>query len=161
MELRGIICFAKSLVFDLFAAWQEDHMIGLVIVTHGTLAAELRRAAEHVVGEMAQVESVCIGPDDDLEERRDDIRAAVKAADGGKGVIVLTDMFGGTPSNLAISMLSAGKVEVLAGANLPMMIKLAEARETEDLAEAAQIAKAAGRRYIGIASEIIAGNTND
>ena len=132
-------------------------MIGLVIVTHGALADELRRAAEHVVGPMAQVQTVCIGPDDDLEFASDQIRAAVIKADADKGVLILTDMFGGTPSNLSISMLKDGKVEVIAGANLPMLIKLSEARETQSLSEAATTAKTAGRRYIDIASEIIAG----
>jgi len=134
-------------------------MIGLVIVTHGQLAIELQRAAEHVVGPQDNLETVCIGPDDDMERRRDDIRAAVKRVDAKNGVILLTDMFGGTPSNLAISMLSDGKVEVLAGVNLPMLIKLAEARQTVSLAEAAEKAKEAGQRYIAIASQILAGET--
>lgn len=136
-------------------------MIGLVLVTHGSLAAELRKAAEHVVGPMAGMETVCIGPDDDLEHARDAIRTAVNDVDDGGGVILLTDMFGGTPSNLAISLLKEDKVEVLAGANLPMLIKLSEARESEALSEAAQIAKTAGRRYIAIASQIIAGDTDE
>jgi len=134
-------------------------MIGLVIVTHGNLAIELQRAAEHVVGPQEKLETVCIGPDDDMEKRRDDIRAAVKRVDSNNGVILLTDMFGGTPSNLAISMLSEGRVEVLAGVNLPMLIKLAEARHTALLAEAAEKAKEAGQRYIAIASKILAGET--
>ena len=134
-------------------------MIGLVIVTHGKLAIELQRATEHVVGPQEYLETVCIGPDDDMERRREDIREAVKRVDDKNGVILLTDMFGGTPSNLAISMLSDGKVEVLAGVNLPMLIKLAEARQTVSLSEAAEKAKEAGQRYIAIASEILAGNT--
>ena len=134
-------------------------MIGLVIVTHGQLAIELQRAAEHVVGPQDNLETVCIGPDDDMERRRDDIRAAVKRVDTKNGVILLTDMFGGTPSNLAISMLSEDKVEVLAGVNLPMLIKLAEARQTASLNEAAEKAKEAGQRYIAIASKILAGET--
>jgi len=134
-------------------------MIGLVIVTHGQLAIELQRAAEHVVGPQDNLETVCIGPDDDMERRRDDIRSAVKRVDAKNGVILLTDMFGGTPSNLAISMLREGKVEVLAGVNLPMLIKLAEARQTASLAEAAEKAKEAGQRYIAIASKILAGET--
>ena len=136
-------------------------MIGLVLVTHGSLASELRKAAEHVVGPMNGMETVCIGPDDDLEHARDAIRTAVNDVDDGGGVILLTDMFGGTPSNLAISLLKENKVEVLAGANLPMLIKLSEAREHAALSEAAQIAKAAGRRYIAIASQIIAGETDE
>jgi len=134
-------------------------MIGLVIVTHGKLAIELQHAAEHVVGPQEQLKTVCIGPDDDMERRRDDIRKAAKSVDTDKGVIILTDMFGGTPSNLAISMLNEGKVEVLAGVNLPMLIKLAEARRTANLDEAAEKAKEAGQRYIAIASKILAGQT--
>ncbi len=135
-------------------------MIGLVIVTHGQLATELRRAAEHVVGPQNHMETVCIGPDDDLEGRRDDIRVAVSQVDTGKGAIILTDMFGGTPSNLAISLLKENAVEVVAGANLPMLIKLAEARRSHDLGEAARIAKQAGIRYIAIASEVLNGGSN-
>jgi PTS system mannose-specific IIA component len=134
-------------------------MIGLVIVTHGLLAIELKHAAEHVVGQQDNLETVCIGPDDDMELRREDIRLAVKKVDSKKGVILLTDMFGGTPSNLAISMLREGKVEVLAGVNLPMLIKLAEARKDTSLSNAAQKAKEAGQRYIAIASQILAGKT--
>ncbi len=134
-------------------------MIGLVIVTHGLLAIELKHAAEHVVGQQDNLETVCIGPDDDMELRREDIRLAVKKVDSNNGVILLTDMFGGTPSNLAISMLREGKVEVLAGVNLPMLIKLAEARKDASLSDAAQKAKDAGQRYIAIASQILAGKT--
>ncbi|MBT5836671.1 MAG: PTS sugar transporter subunit IIA [Hellea sp.] len=134
-------------------------MIGLVIVTHGLLAIELKHAAEHVVGQQDNLETVCIGPDDDMELRREDIRSAVKKVDSKNGVILLTDMFGGTPSNLAISMLREGKVEVLAGVNLPMLIKLAEARKDTSLSNAAQKAKEAGQRYIAIASQILAGKT--
>ena len=130
-------------------------MIGLVIVSHGNLAIELKRAAEHVVGKQEKLDTVCIGPDDDMEKRRDDIRAAVKHVDQGNGVILLTDMFGGTPSNLAISVLSEGHVEVIAGVNLPMLIKLAEARRNSSLNEAAIKAKDAGEKYIAIASQIL------
>ncbi len=130
-------------------------MIGLVIVTHGELAVELRRATEHVVGPQEHMETICIGPDDDMEFRRDDIRAAVERVNCDKGVILLTDMFGGTPANLAISMLDQGRIEILAGVNLPMLIKLAEARPTSTLEEAAIKAKDAGQRYIAIASEIL------
>jgi PTS system mannose-specific IIA component len=132
-------------------------LIGLVIVTHGQLAIELRRATEHVVGPQDMMETICIGPDDDMERRRNDIRAAVERVDSRAGVILLTDMFGGTPSNLAISMLRDGKVEVLAGVNLPMLIKLSEARQTASLVEASEKARDAGRRYIAIASKILAG----
>lgn len=133
-------------------------MIGLVVVTHGALAVELRRATEHVVGPMAQMQTVCIGPDDDLERASTIIRKAAAKADSGEGILLLTDMFGGTPSNLSISLLKEGAVEVIAGVNLPMLIKLSQARQTETLAQAAQTAKEAGRRYIAIASEIIAGD---
>lgn len=126
-------------------------------MTHGQLAIELRRATEHVVGPQDMMETICIGPDDDMERRRNDIRAAVERVDSRAGVILLTDMFGGTPSNLAISMLRDGKVEVLAGVNLPMLIKLSEARQTASLVEASEKARDAGRRYIAIASKILAG----
>ena len=122
-------------------------LIGLVIVTHGQLAIELRRATEHVVGPQDQMETICIGPDDDMERRRADIRAAVERVDSNKGVILLTDMFGGTPSNLAISMLRDGKVEVLAGVNLPMLIKLAKSRQL-DVPDAVRAALEAGKKYI-------------
>jgi len=134
-------------------------MIGLVIVTHGQLAAELRRATEHVVGDQTHLETVCIGPDDDMERRRADIRAAIGKVQADKGVIILTDMFGGTPSNLAISLLEQDRVEVIAGVNLPMLIKLIEARDSVTLSEAANKAKDAGRRYIAIASQILTGDT--
>jgi len=134
-------------------------LIGLVIVTHGQLAIELRRATEHVVGPQDAMETICIGPDDDMEKRRADIRAAVERVDNRAGVILLTDMFGGTPSNLAISMLRDDKVEVLAGVNLPMLIKLAEARETSIFEEASITAKAPGHPYIAIASKIPPGES--
>jgi len=134
-------------------------MIGMVIVTHGKLANELRKATEHVVGPQEFLETVCIGPDDNMETRRDDIRKAVAKANAKAGVIILTDMFGGTPSNLAISLLDDNRVEVLAGVNLPMLIKLAEARRKMTLSEAAITGRDAGQRYIAIASEILAGQT--
>lgn len=134
-------------------------MIGLVIVTHGQLATELRHAMEHVVGTQEKLVTVCIGPDDDMERRREDIRSRIDEVDTGKGVIILTDMFGGTPSNLAISLLDEGRVEVVAGVNLPMLIKVAEARADSDLGATALKGKEAGRRYIAIASEILAGET--
>ena len=126
-------------------------MIGLVIVTHGHLAVELQRAAEHVVGPQDNLETVCIGPDDDMERRRDEIRAAVKSVGADKGVILLTDMFGGTPSNLAISMLAPGKVEVVAGVNLPMLVSVVRARARNGLVHVAQSGLEAGRHYIGYA----------
>ena len=130
-------------------------MIGLVIVTHGRLAEEFISALEHIVGPQKRVESVCIGPKDKMENRRSDILAAVDRAEGGAGVIVLTDMFGGTPSNLAISILKEANVEVLAGVNLPLLVKLASVRKSADLEEAVTEAYAAGRKYIKRASVLL------
>jgi PTS system mannose-specific IIA component len=130
-------------------------MIGLVLVTHGRLAAEFLSATEHVVGAQEQVEAICIEADDDMEVRRADIAAAVRRVDTGKGVILLTDMFGGTPSNLAISMLSTGKVEVIAGINLPMLIKLDRVRKTMPIDAAVAAAEAAGKKYIMVASKTL------
>ena len=132
-------------------------MIGLVLVTHGRLAVEFRSALEHVVGPQAQIESVTIGPDDDVEERRKDIIEAVRRVDSGDGVAILPDMFGGTPSNLAISVMSRPKVEVLAGINLPMLVKLAKVRDECPLAEAVAAAQDAGRKYVTIASRVLTG----
>ena len=133
-------------------------MIGMVLVTHGRLAEELRRAMEHVVGPQQAVETVCIGPDDDMEHTRADIRKSIAAVDQGDGVVVLTDMFGGTPSNLAMQMASGDKpVEVLAGVNLPLLVKLAKLRGTEPLAEAVDHALAAGRKYIASGKEVTSG----
>jgi PTS system mannose-specific IIA component len=130
-------------------------MIGLVIVTHGRLGAELISALEHVVGPQVNIAAVCIGPDDDMEQRRTQILDSVANAEEGNGVVLLTDMFGGTPSNLAISIMDRAKVEVIAGVNLPMLIKLASVRQTESLEEAAQSAQEAGRKYINIASRLL------
>ncbi len=130
-------------------------MIGLVLVTHGRLAAEFVTAMEHVVGPQQAVEAICIGPDDDMEARRDDIANAVAKVDDGDGVILLTDLFGGTPSNLAISLMSAGRIEVIAGINLPMLIRLAGARHTMKVKAAVAAAREAGRKYISVASEIL------
>jgi mannose PTS system EIIA component len=130
-------------------------MIGLVLVTHGRLAAEFIHAVEHVVGKQEQIEEVCIGPDDKMETRRADIEAAAKRVNSGNGVIILTDMFGGTPSNLAISLLDEGSVEVVAGLNLPMLVKLCRIRKDYTLAKAAAAAQDAGRKYINIASQIL------
>ena len=130
-------------------------MIGLVLVTHGRLAEEFVTAMEHVVGKQERIATICIGPDDDMEERRADIAKAIAAADDGKGVIVLTDLFGGTPSNLAISLMEAGKVEVIAGINLPMLIRLGGARTTMKVTEAVAAAREAGRKYITVASEVL------
>jgi PTS system mannose-specific IIA component len=131
-------------------------MIGMVLVTHGRLAAEFIAALEHVVGPQANVAAVCIGPDDDMEQRRQEILRSVAEVDTGEGVVLLTDMFGGTPSNLAISVMDRGKVEVIAGVNLPMLIKLASLRQTERLAEAVRGAQEAGRKYINVASQLLA-----
>src|ERR1700729_228306 len=132
-------------------------MIGIVLVTHGRLAIEFRAALEHVVGPQEQIETVTIGPDDNVEQRRRDIIEAVKKVDAGDGVVILTDMFGGTPSNLAISVMSRPKVEVLAGINLPMLIKLAKVRDEISLAEAGAAAQEAGRKYVTIASRVLNG----
>ena len=135
-------------------------MIGLVLVTHGRLAEEFLRALEHIVGTQENVATVCIGPDDDMEDRRKEIIDKVKAAQNGKGVVLLTDMFGGTPSNLAISVLDEGEVEVIAGINLPMLIKLASVRETLTLKKAVREAQEAGRKYISVASQLLAEQTS-
>lgn len=132
-------------------------MIGLVLVSHGQLAAEFRAAMEHVVGRQTQLATVCIGPEDDMDARRSEIMSAIKEVDTGSGVVVLTDMFGGTPSNLAISAMNGANVEVVAGINLPMLVKLAKVRETCPLAEAVVQAQDAGRKYINVASHILAG----
>ncbi len=132
-------------------------MIGLVLVTHGRLAVEFRAALEHVVGPQRQIEAVTIGPDDDVDQRRKDIIEAVKRVDTGDGVAILTDMFGGTPSNLAISCMGRPNVEVLAGINMPMLVKLAKVREDCPLAEAVTAAQTAGRKYVPIASRVLAG----
>ena len=131
-------------------------LIGLVLVTHGRLALELVAAMEHVVGPQSQVGTVCIGPEDDMEKRRADIVKAVETTNAGSGVVVLTDMFGGTPSNLAISIMDSAPVEVIAGVNLPMLIKLASVRGTENLQTAVAQSQDAGRRYINVASALLA-----
>jgi PTS system mannose-specific IIA component len=130
-------------------------MIGLVLVTHGRLAAEFISAMEHVVGPQKGVEAICIGPEDDMEARRADIAAAAGRVDSGKGVILLTDMFGGTPSNLAISLMGRDNVEVIAGINLPMLIRLASVRKDMSVAAAVEAAQEAGRKYISVASKIL------
>lgn len=130
-------------------------MIGMVLVTHGRLAEEFIAATEHVVGEQEDIRAICIGPDDDMEQRREDIVKAVDQVDSGAGVVVLTDMFGGTPSNLAISMLDRGNVEVVAGINLPMLIKMASVRKNKSLAEAVEESQDAGRKYINVASTVL------
>ncbi|GGB63853.1 PTS sugar transporter subunit IIA [Blastomonas aquatica] len=130
-------------------------MIGLILVTHGRLAQEFLVAMEHVVGKQQNIETVAIGPNDDMEQRRADIATAIAKVDTGKGVIVLTDLFGGTPSNLAISLLDAGRVEVIAGVNLPMLIRLEGARRSMNVREAVAAARDAGQKYISVASDLL------
>ena len=132
-------------------------MIGLVLVTHGRLADEFRAALEHVVGPQTHLDTICIGPDDDMERRRRDIIEAIDRVEAGNGVVLLTDMFGGTPSNLAISVMDHGLVEVIAGVNLPMLIKLASVRADKPLNDAVNDARDAGRKYISVASQVLAG----
>ena len=130
-------------------------MIGLILVTHGKLAEEFVSAMEHVVGQQDAIATICIGPNDDMEDRRQEIADAIARVDSGSGAILLTDLFGGTPSNLAISLLEAGRTEVLAGINLPMLIRLAGARKELPLAQAATAGREAGRNYITLASEFL------
>ena len=132
-------------------------MIGLVIVTHGGLAREFRAALEHIVGAQEYLETISIGPDDDMEERRSHIQSAIDRVDNGDGVVLLTDMFGGTPSNLAISVMEEARVEVISGINLPMLVKLASVRTCHSLSEAIDLAKEAGRKYISVASQVLSG----
>lgn len=134
-------------------------MIGLVLVTHGFLAKEFVIAMEHVVGPQKAIETVCIGPEDDMEIRRADIAAAVERVNDGSGVILLTDLFGGTPSNLAISLLKAGEIEVIAGINLPMLIRLESARKSMTVQKAVAAAREAGQKYISVASELLGSST--
>ena len=130
-------------------------MIGMILVTHGKLADELRAAMEHVVGAQRNVDTVCIGPDDDMENRRAEIERCIARCDTGDGVVLLTDMFGGTPSNLAISMMERKGVDVIAGVNLPMLVKLAKVRSNQPLADAVCCAEDAGRKYIAAASHVL------
>ena len=132
-------------------------MIGLVFVTHGSLATEFQLAVEHVVGPQEDLEAICIGPDDDMEQRRIDILEAVAAVNTGSGVIIVTDMFGGTPSNLAISIMEPGLIEVMAGMNLPMVIKMVGLRATGDMDDVLEKSVESGRRYINVASQVLAG----
>jgi len=130
-------------------------MIGLILVTHGKLAEEFLVALEHVVGPQRQVATVCIGPHDDMESRRKEIAAAIKRVESGQGVIILTDLFGGTPSNLCIWRFDSGRVEVIARVNLPMLIRLDSARKNMGVREAVAAAREAGRKYISVASEVL------
>ncbi len=133
----------------------QSSMIGMVLVTHGRLAEELIAATEHVMGKQENIAAVCIGPDDDMEQRRQDILKCVEQVDTGNGTILLTDMFGGTPSNLAISVMEKAKIEVIAGVNLPMLIRLATVRDTQSMQDAASSAQEAGRKYINVASRLL------
>ncbi len=135
-------------------------MIGMILVTHGQLAEEFVHAMEHVVGQQDAVATVCIGPNDDMEKRRLEIASAIEKVDQGQGVVILTDLFGGTPSNLAISLLEAGRVEVIAGINLPMLIRLSGTRKTCPIKEAVAAARDAGRTYITVASEFLGQSEN-
>ena len=130
-------------------------MIGMILVTHGSLAETFIDAMEHVVGPQENVAPICIGPNDDMERRRKDIADAIARVDTGEGAIILTDLFGGTPSNLAISLLEAGRTEVIAGINLPMLIRLAGARQSMSVTDAVHAAQTAGRNYITVASEFL------
>ena len=136
-------------------AASQPPSIGLVLVTHGRLAQEFLVAMEHVVGPQKAVATVCIGPNDDMEARREEIAQAIRDVHGENGVILLTDLFGGTPSNLAISLMEPGKVEVIAGINLPMLIRLESARRTMGVRDAVRAAKEAGQKYISVASELL------
>lgn len=133
-------------------------MIGIVLVTHGRLATEFLLALEHIVGPQDRAVGICIGPDDDMEARRSEILEQVRAVDSGKGTVLLTDMFGGTPSNLAISIMDHAEVEVIAGVNLPMLVKLASVRDRLSLSEAVAEAQEAGRKYINVASRLLTGS---
>ncbi len=135
----------------------ERFMIGMVLVTHGQLAEGFRAALEHVVGPQSQFETIAIGPEDDMEQRRADILEAAARVQDGSGVVLLTDMFGGTPSNLAISAMEGGRIEVICGINLPMLIKLASLRDSVDLDQAVIEARDAGRKYITVASKVLTG----
>ena len=134
-------------------------MIGIVIITHGRLAVEFQSALEHVVGSQTQIATLSIGPEDDMEARRRELIEAVRLTDSGTGVVILTDMFGGTPSNLAISVMADTGAEVIAGVNLPMLVRLASVRRDKTLAQAVDLAKDAGRKYISVASQVLAGES--
>lgn len=136
----------------------ELTMIGIVLVTHGNLAQEFKLALEHVVGVQDNMETINIGADDDMEIRLKDIKQAISLVDTGTGIIILTDLFGGTPSNMAISLMQDDNIEVIAGINLPMLVKLAGLRETKTILKASELAQEAGRKYIHIASKVLQGN---
>jgi mannose PTS system EIIA component len=147
--------YRRELTGAKFPNEQVRSMIGIVLVSHGRLGAEFRAALEHVAGPQKQIESIAIWPDDDIEQRRQDIISAVAKVDGGAGVVVLTDMFGGTPSNLAISVMNGSAVEIIAGVNLAMLIKLASVRESSSLEQAVIQAQDAASKYIYVASQVL------
>ncbi|AGA65351.1 PTS system permease (IIAMan), nitrogen regulatory IIA protein [Liberibacter crescens BT-1] len=130
-------------------------MIGLVLVTHGNIAEAFSIAVEHIVGPQRLIETISINPADDLERCRQDMIKSIENVDEGKGVIILTDMFGGTPSNLSISVMKPGYIEVIAGINLPMLIKLIGVRGDNDIQKALNEAANAGRKYINVASQLL------
>ena len=132
-------------------------MIGIVVVTHGQLAEEFRKALEHVVGPQEQFETVCMEADDDMEAKREEIGKAIQDTETGNGVIILTDLFGGTPSNMAISFMNDMQVEVIAGINLPMLVKLSGIRDSTDLQQVADMSQEVGRKYIHVASKVLEG----
>jgi mannose PTS system EIIA component len=132
-------------------------MIGVVVVTHGQLATELVNAAETIVGDQPKFAAVSIGWHDAVELAREEIAQAIARVDSGSGVIVLTDMFGGTPSNLAITFLAEERVELITGVNLPMLLKLAGTREVADLRELARHIREDGRTGIWVASDLLRG----
>ena len=133
-------------------------MIGLIIITHGNLALELKSAMEHIIGSQADIEIFCINPDDDIDIQKNNIQSTIKEINKGNGIIMLTDMFGGTPSNLALGFLEPGKIEVLSGVNLPMLIKIGQLRDNTNLLEVVKEGKIAAQKYISIASEILSEN---
>lgn len=133
-------------------------MIGLIIITHGNLALELKSAMEHIIGSQTDIEIFCINPDDDIDIQKNNIQNTIREINKGNGIIILTDMFGGTPSNLALSFLEEGKVEVLSGVNLPMLIKIGQLRDNTNLLEVVKEGKTAAQKYISIASEILSEN---
>ena len=133
-------------------------MIGLIIITHGNLALELKSAMEHIIGSQADIEIFCINPDDDIDIQKNNIQNTIKEINKGNGIIMLTDMFGGTPSNLALGFLEPGKIEVLSGVNLPMLIKIGQLRDNTNLLEVVKEGKIAAQKYISIASEILSEN---
>ncbi len=127
-------------------------MIGVVLVSHANIAKEMLNVIEHIVGPQDKILAISIFPNDDMKKKRTEIVESVKKVESGKGVIVLTDMFGGTPSNLAISVMEDEKIEVVAGVNLPMLIKMMSVRDKKSIKELIKISQESGRKYINVAS---------